>query len=89
MSAAPQAVPEPVSAPKVRQAMILYARNDKGGAASVTVREMRDHVQLQVDRDDDGLGVRKITLTLAEASQLADMLNRIRRRVANRPEWRP
>lgn len=69
--------------------MILFAKNKKGEAAKLTVVEAQTEVWLHVDSDNDGLGVKTIRMTTAEASALADMLNRIRRKVAERPEWRP
>jgi hypothetical protein len=75
--------------PKVRSAMILFAKNRKGGEAKLTVTEMRDAIRLSVDQDNDDLGVRHVDLTLPEACALSDMLNRIRRKLATRPEYRP
>jgi len=55
----------------------------------ITVLETRTGGQLILDLDDDGIGTKKVTLAISELTALADQLNRIRRKVVTRKEWRP
>jgi hypothetical protein len=57
--------------------------------AYVTVTELKAGVQLVLDVDGDGIGVKSVQLSIPEANRLAEMLNEIRRRVVKRGEWVP
>lgn len=73
--------------PRVRHAMHLLIPKTMGGDHRIEVRETRAGVRLMVDKDDDGIGVMTVDLSLSEATKLAEMLNVIRRRATSRKEW--
>jgi hypothetical protein len=73
--------------PKARHAMHLFIPRMKAGQVvegKLAVTELKDGVQITVDVDDDGIGVKSLNLSLSEATKLADMLNRVRRHVVER-----
>lgn len=57
--------------------------------AKVSLTEQRTSIRLSIDVDNDGIGVKHVDLALTEACALADMLNRIRHKVAKRPGYAP
>lgn len=99
---APDAPPEivrvtdPLRIAKVRHALHLLVPRvvKKGGEEAVkwgrlTITEMKAGARLSLDQDDDDIGVRFLDLSITELAALSDMLNRIRRHVVERKEWRP
>jgi len=87
---------DPLRAPKVRHAMHLIIPREvtRGGVktvtwAKLTITESKAGGVVALDVDNDGIGVKKVELGIAELATFADMLNRIRRRVVDRKEWRP
>jgi hypothetical protein len=82
-------VPAPLALPKVRMTMHLLVSKSGAGEARVSVTEQAKTVLLELDADNSKVGVKAVMLSLPEAAELADMLNRIRRKVAERKAHRP
>lgn len=87
----PVSIPIEVRTSKVRHAMhILIPRTNRTGAASpsaeskISVIERRGCIRVEMDVDNDGLGVKHVDLSVADAIQLAMMLHRIRFRLTHR-----
>lgn len=75
---------------KVRTSMHLLLPHMKdNGHDRVEVREGKDRVVLTLDIDNDGIGMKSVEMSLVEATALADFINRIRRKVAERLNWMP
>lgn len=80
---------DPFRIPKLRTSMHLLLMRTNGKVDRVEVMELRDSVKLIIDLDNDNIGNQSVCLSLPEASTLSDMLNRMRRKVAERAEWKP
>lgn len=87
---------EKLRMPRIRHAVHLIVprvvqRNgvDRVAVSRVSVSESKGGVRLCIDVDDDGIGVKCVDLSLPEVAALGDALNRMRRRVADRKDWRP
>ena len=76
--------------PMVRQAMILLVPTEPPGGkfGKVELREVKHGGRLTIEEPGSGIE-RSIDLNVREMRQLSDHLNRIARRVATRPEWKP
>ena len=73
--------------PMVRQAMLLIVPQDSGKPASVvTIRETANGGRLIVEVN--GID-REVSMNVRELRELAQHANRIARRAASRPEWKP
>ena len=72
--------------PMVRQAMLLIVPQSDGRSSVVTVRETANGGRLIVEVN--GLD-REVAMNVRELRELAQHLNRIARRAAIRPEWKP
>jgi hypothetical protein len=73
--------------PKVRHAMHMLVPRLKMGAVvegKLIVTELKDAVQISLDVDNDGLGVKSLNLSLSEAMRLTEMLHAVRRKVVER-----
>jgi hypothetical protein len=96
-SAAPAATPPPVvkpaddprfaRTPTVRHAMILLIPKSGGSPSKVSLTEIKTGARLEVT--DGSAFERTVDLNVPELRQLSDFCNRIARRVALRPDWKP
>lgn len=68
---------------------LLLPKLKGNGHDRVEVREGKDRVVLTLDLDNDGIGMKSVEMSLPEASTLADLINRVRRKVAERKDWKP
>jgi len=72
--------------PTVRHAMNLIVPQSGGKTATISVTENKNGGRIGIDV---GGVERDLTMNVRELRALADICNRIARRVASRPEWKP
>jgi hypothetical protein len=87
MSDPPEPPPDdPFGAPRIRYAMTVVIPPNGQTRATVTVKEQKASLILAIEVNSLS---REIPLTVSEARALADHLNRICRRIRERPSWKP
>jgi hypothetical protein len=74
--------------PVVRYAMTVVVPSTTGKPGRVTVQERSTGGRLIIQEDGSGIE-RSVDLTVQELRRVADHLQRIARRVARRPSYRP
>jgi hypothetical protein len=85
---APEPDPRYARTPTIRQAWAIIIKDPAMKAGSITIFENKSGARVTIEETHGGSD-RSIDLNVVELRALADHANRIARRVASRPEYRP